>query len=186
MPENALLETLPTAPIPPARVKPWVGLAVGAVVLLVLAVLLWPRRGSLELGMFQVSAKGAEHRLSGGAKLHAGDVIRFGLTATRALQGYVVGLDSTGRVSLYVPSSNGPVTLEAGTAVSSQDRATVDGAVARERIVALACPAGVTLSDVVQKATSALATAQNDPAKVRVLLPECSEDVLMVEKMGAG
>ena len=106
--------------------------------------------------------------------VHSGEQLRFEVKVSSPSEVFVLGLDENGQVSLYVPSSGAATRVPAGARTLLPDHINVDGALGRERVLALACPQGTDVGGLVAEVQRALTAADNHPEKVSALRTTCS------------
>ena len=182
----------------PARSRRLLGGLVGATALAAVVVLALRPRAPLDAGaiadgtrtkgdglVLEVVARHADGRLErvfDRTVLRPGDAVRFQLTAPIPGHAAVLGLDATGRVSLYAPAASGAgLAVAAGTS-TLPGSVVLDDAPGEERFVALLCEAMPAPAALDAAGRRALATAGGVPGRALRLDLPCRQDALTVRK----
>jgi hypothetical protein len=137
-------------------------------------------KGGLALSLFAKHDGGKVEELLPGARLRAGDAVRFSVSTVR--EGYVavVGLDAAGEVTLHAAPE---APLPAGKGQLLEGSVVLDEAVGPERFVAVLCEHAPGGSRVRDAARTALAAAGGDPRRAGELRIDCAQVSFLVEKV---
>lgn len=137
----------------------------------------------LELTLVARQADGRVVELSPGGRVHAGDAVRFLVSAGRDGHVVVLGLDAAGKVSVYVADGERGLHVDSGPRQPMPGSIILDATPGAERVVALLCPERLAVTDAVDAARARLIEADRDPHRTGELhLPGCAEADWMMEK----
>jgi hypothetical protein len=139
--------------------------------------------GPWQLDVIARRADGSLQRLMPGARLVAGDRLRFEVATSWARGNVVlVLLDASGVVSPLVPPSGPAAIVKGGQRILLDGAIELDSSVGPERIVLAACTQPVTVDDVVGAAKRTVAAAAGDPVRVSDLGTGCHEETFWITK----
>jgi len=139
-------------------------------------------KGVLSLDLVRRGSSGEVTRPAQGGAVFRGDALRFEVTAARAGFVTVLGLDAAGAVTVYAPTSESTIHLEAGAPTVLPGSVVADGTLGPERIVAVHCAKPSTLDELQEAARRALSQAGGNPLRVTELGTPCSETSFIIDK----
>ena len=125
------------------------------------------------------TAAGGWVEASPGASLPGQARVRFRVWLERPASLVLIGINSNGRATLYLPQSGVPPRLEAGLSMPAE--VTLDGVEGPELFVAVLCHTPLSAS-VVLKAAERAAAAAETPSHVQTLDLGCPEAHLLLRK----
>jgi hypothetical protein len=138
-------------------------------------------KGTLALSIDVKRGDGRIDRISGDGVLHAGDEMRFAVTATAGGHAVVLGLDAAPAVTVYASGAE----VAAGTPVVLAGSIVADATAGFERVFAIACPAAQSPETLRQLAGTALTAAGGRPEAVSSLgtsVMGCAEAFVTLRK----
>jgi hypothetical protein len=136
------------------------------------------------LSLIARTPDGAVRRVDAGARLRAGDRLRFEVFTTQ-LQAHVavISLDAEGVVSPLVPAAGDTTAVVGSRSELLAGAVELAGNLGPERIVLVGCDRPMAVSAIVETARVALARAGGDPRQVRELQTGCHEETVWIEKV---
>ena len=136
------------------------------------------------LSLIARTPDGSVQRVDPGARLRAGDQLRFEVTTTwpRA-EVALISLDGRGVVSPLVPAAGNTAAISGGQRVLLEGAVELEDNVGPERVVLVACDRPLAVAAVVDAARAALARAGGDPRRVTELGTGCHEESIWMEKV---
>ena len=138
------------------------------------------RRGPEAMALSLERAVGtAWVQVAPGASVPARARLRFSVRLERPASLVLLGLNSEGRATLYVPSSGGPPRLAAGASTVGEQA--LDGVAGPELFLAVLCHTPLSPT-VILKAAERAAAAAETPSSVQTLDLGCPEVRFLVEK----
>lgn len=139
-------------------------------------------KGSDPLELIARHADGRIETILPGQTLSPGDAVRFRLHAAKAGWLVIVGIDSAGQVTSYVPADGDrPLAIQAGEVVPDGS-IVLDDTLGAERIVAVVCDDAPSLAAITGAARGALDHAQGDPSRVGAFAAPCRTSSFLIRK----
>lgn len=139
-------------------------------------------KGTLSLDLVLRRSSGEVTRPAQGGNVFPGDGLRFEVTAAQPGFVTILGLDAVGAVTVYAPTSESTIHLEAGARTVLPGSIVADNTLGPERIMALLCAQPQKSNELRQAALRALSQAGDDPQRVSNLGTACSETSFMIDK----
>jgi hypothetical protein len=138
---------------------------------------------TLALDVVVRHADGHVEALEPNGRVRPGDAIRFVVTTPRAGHLVILGLDTAGKVSVYVADGDEPHPIDRGAKQAMPGSIVLDATPGAERLVALECDARFTVANVVDAGRRSLENAARDPRRVAALdVPGCLQAALTMDK----
>ncbi len=138
---------------------------------------------ALALDVVVRHADGRVEALAPGGRVRAGDMVRFLVSTARPGHLVVLGLDTAGKVSVYVADGDAARAIDRGQRQAMPGSIILDATPGAERLVALECAARFAVTDAVDAGRRSLANAGRDPRRAGALgLPGCQEAALTMDK----
>lgn len=136
------------------------------------------------LSLIARTPDGSVQRVDPGARLRAGDQLRFEVATTwpRA-EVALISLDGRGVVSPLVPAAGNTAAIAGGQRVLLEGAVELEDNVGVERVVLVACQRPMAVAAIVDAARAALIRAGGDPRRVTELGTGCHEESLWMEKV---
>jgi hypothetical protein len=137
-------------------------------------------KGGLSLALYARGADGRVEELLPGARVRAGDAVRFSVSTLVEGHVAVVGADAAGGVAVHAAP---PAPLPAGKGQLLEGSLILDEAVGPERFVAVLCDGTPAAARIEAAARTALAAAGGDPRGMGELVLDCRQASFLVEKV---
>lgn len=135
-----------------------------------------------QLGVVARYANGRVSGVSQGAALAPGDRLRFEVSAPADAFVSVISMDATGAVTPFVPASGTAAAVRAGKRRLLDGAVLLDDTLGPERLLLLACPHPLPVSEAVEAGRAALARAQGHVEKVGGLGLPCTQTSFWIRK----
>jgi hypothetical protein len=139
-------------------------------------------KGGNALALVVRHPDGHVERVLPGADLHPGDGLRFEVSTQQRSYVLIIGLDASGQVTLYFPSSGPPTPLAPASHQLLPGSVLLDETLGPERIFALYCAAAPSLASAIEAGRKALLAQQGHPERVLRLDSSCRQASFLLEK----
>ncbi|MDB4970659.1 MAG: hypothetical protein JWN44_6348 [Myxococcales bacterium] len=128
-------------------------------------------------------ADGKVEALQPGGRVRPGDMVRFIVSTARPGHLVIMGLDTAGKVTVYVADGEAPRAIDRGARQVMPGSIVLDATLGAERLVALECDLRFNLADAVDAGRRQLDRASRDPRRTGPLgLPGCFEAAMVMDK----
>ncbi|HJX54377.1 MAG TPA: hypothetical protein VJ801_16545 [Polyangia bacterium] len=138
--------------------------------------------GGWQLGVIAQYPSGRTSGISPGAALAPGDHLRFEVSAPHDAFVSVISLDATGAVTPFAPAAGEAAPVRAGARRLLAGAVRLDDSLGPERLMLVACPHTMAVSEVVAAARGALGRAQGKIDKVGDLGLPCPQASFWIRK----
>jgi hypothetical protein len=132
-------------------------------------------KGGFQLSLVARRADGHVERVTQGATLAPDDAIRFRVASDRNTWLVIVGVDTAGQVTPYVPQDGSALALPATHDRILDGSIILDDTEGSERVVALSCPKPLPVARAVEAGRRALKRAGGDPRRVGDFGLDCAQ-----------